>query len=100
MKAHDKRVKLWKMQAGLCHHCNGKMRLVRFTNKSCISPKDATLEHLDCRFSPKRGRSKGKLRVVASCWQCNFDRGKEIEAATPNEIRQMRYIDRRKHFRS
>lgn len=34
-----------------------------------------TLEHLDDRLSPERGKHSGEERTVAACWSCNTLRG-------------------------
>ena len=41
-------------------------------------PTLATIEHLDSRLSPERGKHDGPRRVVA-CWLCNNRRGHQEE---------------------
>lgn len=42
-------------------------------------PKRATIDHLDDRFSPLRGRNcqPGMVRTVLACWECNQRRCRE-----------------------
>lgn len=60
-------------QEGLCHWCNGPMVLLH--GVCTYPPKNlATIDHLDSRLSPERGKHSGKLRKVAACWECNNKR--------------------------
>lgn len=91
-------VGLWHKQNGHCKWCFRRMifptgeppvKGVPPLNMSC------TLDHLDCRLSPDRGRHPyGDKRRVASCWICNNRRGAMQEAQLTREE-----FDRRCHNR-
>ena len=47
---------------------------------------EATIDHLDDRFSPERGAGMpNERRRVLACRQCNQDRGRLSQAAQPIE---------------
>lgn len=41
----------------------------------------ATLEHLESRLNPMRGKRQGEFRIVLACLDCNHERNKREEAA-------------------
>lgn len=77
-KIKRQKLRLFARQQGKCHYCKQPM-LLSFappTHKS--TPRNlATLEHLDHKFSPDRGKHSGEHRRVLACWGCNNDKGRE-----------------------
>lgn len=80
---------LFRRQNGLCHWCK---RLMVIFDKALHGirhtplPDDlATIDHLDDRFSPERGKRPGEYRRVLACNACNRKRGQESQAARPIE---------------
>jgi hypothetical protein len=45
----------------------------------------ATVEHLDPRLSPERGKHPGKFRKVIACWKCNNERNRAFTASLPRQ---------------
>lgn len=62
-----------------CHWCGIETVLVEGHSKETIRNK-ATLDHMDDRFDPMRGKRGGERRVVLACWDCNHRRGRERQA--------------------
>ena len=62
-----------------CSYCNVETIL----GGSSKNPKQATIDHLDTRYSPYRGTFKGEERTVLCCRKCNHDRGAEEEKNVP-----------------
>jgi hypothetical protein len=82
------RAALFRIQGGLCHWCNGPMRLVDRsgnTRGKDFAWDEATIDHLDDRFSPERGQHAGEYRHVLAHRKCNWDRGRASQAARPIE---------------
>ena len=70
---------LWKRQDGLCHWCGCKMvRLEPMPKRKFFPDNACTLDHLEDRFNPRRGRKRGRRHVLA-CRACNQERGRESE---------------------
>lgn len=71
-----------------CHWCECLTRLLdRKLRHGEKMPLDlATIDHLDDRLSPERGKHKGEDRTVLACWKCNNDRNREAQAAYPVEM--------------
>ena len=64
-------------QHGLCYYCKEPMLLQKMPAKAKLIPRDlCTLEHLDDRYSPDRGKHEGKIRVVAACRKCNSEQNR------------------------
>lgn len=77
--------RLFERQEGRCFWCHctmdfGVHRLGRY-----MPPNLATIDHLDDRFSPERGRHAGEQRTVLACWKCNNDRSIKRHAEIPKE---------------
>lgn len=84
LRNYAKRAKLWREHNGRCHWCPRVTQLLRRGPREGQPPLDmATIDHLDDRFSPERGRHPGKRRQVLACWECNNRRARESEAAQP-----------------
>ncbi len=81
----EKRQRAFERQNGRCHHCRCKMILRERPRNASPLPNEATLEHLDDRYSQHRGTHPGKRRVVAACWTCNNKRGQKRDAERPLE---------------
>jgi 5-methylcytosine-specific restriction endonuclease McrA len=64
---------LFKKQGGKCYYCQQPM--VPATADKYQPDNACTLEHLDDKLSPERGKHKGKERTVAACRKCNLKRG-------------------------
>lgn len=83
-KAQERRQKLalFERQNGLCFYCKQHM-ILSFAPPTHAkeNPRRATLEHLDHRWSPDRGRHSGEYRRVLACHECNGKRGAEYLAA-------------------
>lgn len=84
-----RRAKLFHKQEGKCYWCELPMLLIKPPAKMEKPIRNmCTLDHLDDRFSPERGKHGGELRTVAACWQCNWNRNKQREKELPREILQ------------
>lgn len=79
------RTLLWRQQNGLCHWCNQPTRLLKL-NGGKVPDDAATIDHLDSRLNPERGKHKGELRHVMACSKCNQQRARQEELATPIEV--------------
>jgi hypothetical protein len=101
MRLANRRAYLWKKDP-LCQICRvltvlpstlvsergiGKENLMKHLPKG-VRDRMATIDHLDNRFDPGRGKHSGKERTRLVCWKCNFERGKADYEAIPLEIRQ------------
>jgi len=62
-----------------CHWCRKPTVLMRVHTKETVRNR-ATLDHLDDRFEPRRGRYKQQERTVLACWDCNHKRGQRRQA--------------------
>lgn len=85
-----KKNKLYKMQDGKCHWCGLEMILQHgeIPRHDRPHPRRATFEHLDDRWSARRGKIRGQRRIVLACYECNAKRGREREQqAGINELR-------------
>lgn len=88
-----KRRELFKEQKGLCHWCREPMTLIERTDKKQGEPKikrrpdEATIEHLDPRYSPERGKHAGEIRQVLACSSCNNVRANEDVKRLPIQTR-------------
>jgi len=80
-----KRAHLHRRQGGRCYWC-GCLTILIENNDPGNQPDDlATLDHLDDRFSPERGKRSGEWRIVMACRLCNNERGIIREAMQPVE---------------
>lgn len=84
------KTRLFKLQNGLCYWCHSPIVLVLKVHIKHRPWNFATLDHLDDRFSPERGKHSGELRRVLSCRRCNESRGRESEKSQPLEELQKR----------
>ena len=82
--------RLFKIQNGLCFWCRKPMTLERPQRHQKPNPRMATIEHLDDRFAPWRGKFSGELRRVVACYECNNHRGSAIQAGVPVEVLRQR----------
>lgn len=79
---------LFKRQNGLCYWCNGAMVLFdeRIMRRNRPLPDNlATVDHLDDKFSPERGKHGGEIRRVLACMRCNGLRGSMAQRSQPIE---------------
>lgn len=77
------RAALFRRQKGRCHWCGCEMVQVAVPRRASPPRNLCTIDHLDDRFSPDRGKRFGEYRRVAACWECNNRRGNERQAARP-----------------
>jgi hypothetical protein len=82
---------LFKRHGGLCYWCRQPMILIKGNIPHVPDPPNrATIDHLDDRFSPQRGKmirnAPQTLRHVAACRKCNMERGKRSEQSQPREV--------------
>jgi len=72
-------------QDGRCYYCGCEMVMPEGHTKR--QPANlATLEHLDDRFSPLRGKMFGQRRHVLACVTCNGQRGRAREIEVGIEV--------------
>ena len=55
-----------------------------------IAANEATIDHLDSRYSSERGKHYGEFRRVAACLECNGKRAKVEQSNIPIEERRVR----------
>lgn len=65
---------LFRKQRGRCFWC--RCNCVRSTHGKPPLANSATLDHVHDRFDPLRGRTKGRVNVMA-CYACNQRRNQE-----------------------
>lgn len=63
-----------------CHWCRKLTVFMRVHTKQTVRER-ATLDHLDDRFDPMRGKRPGEERTVLACWACNHTRAQARQAA-------------------
>ena len=81
-KLRRRKRKLYRRQKGRCFWCGCQMRFPPSGHTERPEATMATIEHLDDRFSPLRGKfSNGVERTVLACLKCNQKRGRESEQA-------------------
>lgn len=85
-----KRAKLHRAQKGKCYWCGCLTVLIDSAPPGRQPDNMATLEHLDDRYNPDRGKRGGERRVVMACRLCNNLRGRLMQAAVPIEERRRR----------
>lgn len=79
------KVKLYYRQKKLCYYCGLRMIHPAEAPAGGVQhPRLCTLEHLDDRFDPGRGKKKG-YRRVAACFQCNQQRAQLRQAVMSRE---------------
>lgn len=85
----------------LCHWCRKPMVLIERTRapqkgvRIETVPNEATIDHLDPRGSPMRGKAAyGEIRLVLACWACNKERNDHFQRTIPIQTRWE--FDRRK----
>lgn len=67
-------------QSGLCYYCAVPVLLKEWPRRLRQPDHLATLEHLDHKFSPERGRHQGEYRRVLACRRCNEIKGRQDAA--------------------
>jgi hypothetical protein len=86
MNGHQKklslRAALFRKQRGRCHWCGEQMTLTEPVRGQPDDPDMCTLEHIEDRWSPLRGR--GGYRNVAAHKRCNNARSARRERAILN----------------
>lgn len=102
MKSGDRKRKqlwaLWNHQKGRCYYCDCETVLRFRENGGAAWPNEATMEHLDHRFSEDRGQRDGDFRRVMACNQCNHERGRHAEQqAGIDELRRRSKMHSEKH---
>ena len=81
-KASQRRLAKLHKRNPQCHWCPRITTLMLGVNTKATVRQRATLDHLDDRFSPMRGRHpRGIERTVLACWDCNHKRGQRRQAA-------------------
>ena len=82
-KKRRRKARLFARQNGKCYWCKNDMVIIPTVGNEKTFPKNlATLDHLFDKFHPsRRANSRGKERTVLACWQCNFNRCVESQAA-------------------
>jgi len=69
-KMQRKRLRMFIRQGGKCYWCGEKMFFSLGIGGTCHDD-EATIEHLDDRYSPERGQHPNEWRVHASHYRCN-----------------------------
>jgi hypothetical protein len=82
------RARLFHLQHGLCFWCGTPMRLLVIVGGKCKEhPNDmCTIDHLEPRWHPMRGKFDGQLRKVAACYKCNNERDRQQLMLIPQEL--------------
>ncbi len=75
-----KRFYLFQAQKGLCFWC-GMPMTIHYLDGGKTPDDAATIEHLDSRLSPERGRHAQTRRLVAAHASCNHDYARACEKA-------------------
>jgi len=84
-----KRARLFARQGGLCYWCKQQMVLLNFAGQGKVKhrpPNMCTLDHLEPRWHPLRGKFPGHRRIVAACDKCNGERDRQQLAQIPREL--------------
>lgn len=78
---------LYDLQGGRCYYCEIRMYLPHDGKfkPGCRRLDACTLEHLDDKYSPERGKHRGEFRRVAACAHCNERRSTERTAELTRE---------------
>lgn len=79
-----RRARLFERQGGKCFWCARPMSTTAQERGARPPDNMLTLDHLDDRLDPMRGKRPGE-RTVAACWECNQRRCRERIAALPIE---------------
>ena len=77
--------RLFAQQGGLCHYCKEPMTLERPTRHKKVADNMATIEHLEDRYDPNRGKFAGQKRHVVACHKCNNGRN-SVRQADPTVV--------------
>lgn len=88
MGFRQQRLKLFQRQKGRCHWCGSRMlepRKAMEWGETPQPPNLCTLDHIDYRLWPERGKHPWKLRKVAACWDCNQIRSRARMSTSPAE---------------
>lgn len=83
-----RRMKLW-LEDDRCRFCRKPTILAQFSTAEVVArnrDRTATIEHLDSRYNPNRGKSENEERTTLACWRCNNDRNKIEQESIPKEI--------------
>lgn len=83
------RASLFAKQKGLCYWCKGRMVMpdpTRIRRHRALPGNLATIDHLDHKFSPERGKHPGEYRRVLACKRCNELRGQLMQQMQPIEF--------------
>lgn len=83
------RHRLYVVQEGKCYWCGIVMVLLDPPRHQRYPANLATLDHLDSRWSPLRGKFPGQPRRVLACLSCNNRRAAEEEKQA---IAEGRYV--------
>lgn len=80
---------IWERQGGKCYWCAREIFLRFRSGGGAAFPDEATLDHLDDKFSEERGQHPTEFRRVVACNDCNERRGREAqERAGIDELRR------------
>jgi hypothetical protein len=81
--------RLYERQNGKCHWCGNEMKppgtFIPASGKR-PPPDLCTMEHLDDRWDPMRGKYPGQFRRVAACLACNNGRNTARLKELPIEV--------------
>ena len=81
--------RLFREQKGLCFWCKKLMILfdkAKIRRHRSLPQNLATIDHLDDRYSPNRGKFAGQRRRVLACKHCNELRGLMAQKSQPLEV--------------
>lgn len=84
----NRRRKLWE-EYPYCRFCSVLTVLPEDCPPGKAPPNQATIEHLDSRYSPERGKMAGE-RTTLACWKCNNTRNCHEQRRVPIEVRRER----------
>lgn len=88
-KHHRQVARLFSEQNGRCCWCNGEMIPTNGKHIKHQPANLATLEHLDDKWSPMRGKwPPGTKRRALACRKCNNDRSNTRQSGQPIELLQ------------
>ncbi len=80
-----RRAELWKKSKGLCKWC-GVVTVMEYGMKGTVPANQATLQHLDIKGNPLRGKMGGQERTVLACYRCANAHAAAYEASLPKEV--------------
>ena len=85
-KLIGQRERMMQRQNGRCFFCDVIMLPPGTKVGKSLHPESATFEHWHDRLDDERGRHRGKIINVASCWTCNNKRNAERQREIPKHV--------------